>query len=284
MSQTKILIYAGAVAGTAWMYQKLGLLDEISNIKKKSFNDVIKELKPQLLAACFYWDGLPSIIDEKDPANAALKAKLYYYGSPIDYKTAPFVGEIPLVVERPSDPNDFWGSIAALGQQAARDAGATQAYDERYRIYNTMIEIININNSSLPQKVPTEESLNVQRNVYNQNKNKIVQAWDSGIKTRIPHEPFLSCLPIVFEIIRKAGYSSLFNENMAVYRTISFQETMRREIPQESDEKKAIIVDGINIETGKTVVEEPPPPGSVVIPTKGPHAGQIIPIEETAIL
>lgn len=280
IDQTRLILYSATAVGTAYIYNSLGLLDMLTSGKtvKKDFKTVINELKPQLLTACYYWDGLPSIIDEKSQETKVLRARLYFYGSPVNYPNPPVIREAQQTEVKVE--GKFWDGIRNI-IQAMEDDAKNPAIDQRYNIYNIIRDAINMGDSSLPQKIPTEDELKFLTGVYNQYKGQIVTSWNNGIKTRIPHQPYLSCLPIVLEILKKAGYQSMFNENAALYRLISFQETMRRELPI-NDNK--VIVDGINIATGKTVVEEPPPSDAVVIPTRGPEAGNVIPINQTAIM
>lgn len=281
IDETRLVIYGAAALGTAYLYNAMGLIDILNGSKRarKDFNSVMAEIKPEMLSACYYYDGLPSVIDEKSQANSALRARLYYYGSPIDYPNPPIIREAPKPTPTPDNSN-FWGGLVNASNNMI-NASENPAIDQRVLIYNIIRDAINMGNSTLPQKIPPEEEVKFLTGVYNEYKSKILASWNVGIKTRIPHQPYLSCLPIVFEVIRKAGYESMFNETSALYRCISYQETMRRELPV--DDKK-VIVDGINVSTGKTVVEEPPPPDSVVIPTRGPNAGKVIPIGDTAIM
>lgn len=281
IDETRLVIYGATAIGTAYLYNALGLLDILTEGKKtkKDTSAVLKELKPQLLSACFYFDGLPSIIDEKSQSTASLRARLYYYGSPIDYPNPPVIRDAP--PPTPNTTGSIWEAVNNAGNDIVNNMN-NPAIDQRLLIYNIIKDAIDMGNSTLPQKIPPADEVKFLTDTYFEYRPKMIASWNSGIKTRIPHQPYLSCLPIVFEVIRKVGYGAMFNENAALYRCISYQETMRRELPQE--EKKAVIVDGINISTGKTVVEEPPPPDAVVIPTKGPHAGKVIPISETAIM
>lgn len=236
-------IWGATALGTIYIYKSLNLID-IVNPSKQSENivQILRELDYDMKVKCEFYNEQPSILDEKAANNVVELARLYYYGYPVMYN---------------EDNKVLSGSIFA----------------------NIMKQAIDPNNTSLPQKIPSGKFDSFMREEYNKYKNSILIANQNGIKVRIPHQPLLTNLPLVISLFQSRGYGKFINENLVLYRLISFQETLR----QLTDENKTI-VNGINIGTGKTVVEEPPPSDAIVVPTTGPYAGIKIPVSETAYI
>lgn len=287
----KVGIYAGSAFGTFVIYKMFGLdkllvQEDISNAKVKTLKEIFAELKAEINARCIFYDTQVSIIDEKSQAqeDVAERAKLYYFGYPVDFKEPE--PDITTNDQPTSQDVSFWDAVQRAAEIAAKEAEGKSTPDNV--IARLIKEAIDQNNTALPQKIPNAEFKRFMETEYNKYKSQIVISYNSGIKVRLPHQPFISCLPLIVDLFNKRGYSKHINEQATLYRLISFQQTMLREIPPRAadgtDTSGPVIINGINIETGKTVVEEPPPPNAVVIPTTGPHAGKIIPIGETAIM
>jgi hypothetical protein len=286
----KSSILIGGALGTFVFYKTFGLFEllDFRSGRKKTLREIIGELSVDINARCLFYDDMPSVIDEKK--NSLELSRLYYYGFPYEFKRpAP-------VAARPSGPTTTAAPdpqldprIAAFvssAVNAARDA-VNQSAETKSESENTVLSVIVKKaidiNSDLAMMIPDEDFKNFMEEIYYKYKSVIISSYENGIKLRIPHQPLLSCLPLVVKLFEQHGY--YFSETATLYRMIAYQKTLLRIYTTDAQGNPIgdVIINGINIRTGKTVTEEPPPPNAVVIPTSGPAAGRVIPVSETAI-
>ena len=277
-------ILGGGLIATAWLYKKFGLLNlMVPEEKTKTLKDVFEELFDDIKTRSVFYDTQLSVVDEKsvDGISVNERSKLFYYGFPYDFPE-PQTTTIEKK-EEVKHPDDFWGAVVDLSHLAVEQAKGMQKVDTVLSI--VMKKAINMN-SDIDQKIPTADMMSFLQGEYYKYKERIILGYGSGMKLRIPHQPLLSALPLIVDLFDKKGYSTYINESATLYRIISYQAIMMRDAPKDpiSGNEVPVIINGINIETGKTVVEEPPPDNAVVIPTSGPYKGEIIPVRETAIM
>lgn len=281
----KAAIIGGGLIGTAFIYKTFGFMDLLGENfgKTKTLEDIINGLQKEIKARSVFDDEQPSVIDEK--TNSIELARLYYYGFPYDFprKEEKALDTSPSTASGPLNP-----VVEALIEAAKNISNSQNGTSVNNGNSDTIISLlmkkivdINASLSMMPPEVEMKEFMETE---YYKYKEMIISSYNDGVKLRIPHQPLLSCLPLILDLLKKNGHAA--NETASLYRLIAYQKTLLNHpsVDARGNRIGDTIIDGYDIRTGKKVTEEAPPDNSVVIPTSGPMAGQPIPIGDTAVM